>query len=102
MSRSIHPKKALKMLFTGLPISAQEACETGLVTSVVPADQLDAEVEAICSAIKHKSRSVVALGKQFFYEQIGMDVRKAYQMGEQVRILYSFHNMLSKRKMQIL
>lgn len=78
------------MLFTGLPMSAQEACATGLVTAVVPADKLDAEVEATCSAIKHKSRSVVAFGKQFFYEQIGMDVRKAYQRGAQVLIFKGF------------
>lgn len=79
------------MLFTGLPMSAQEACATGLVTSVVPVDQLNAEVEAICSAIKHKSRSVVALGKQFFYEQISMDIMKAYQKGEQVCIDCFYH-----------
>lgn len=98
------------MLLTGLPITAQEACATGLVTTVVPVDQLDAEVEATCSAIKHKSRSVVALGKQFFYEQIGMDIGKAYQKGEQVCIYNSFYNILSihyirfqnsKRKMQL-
>lgn len=80
-------------------MSAQEACATGLVTTVVPVDQLDAEVEATCSAIKHKSRSVVALGKQFFYEQIGMNVTKAYQKGEQVyTYIHSIYKILSKHE----
>lgn len=76
--------KATYMLFTGCPISAQEAYSSGLVTTVVPSEQLDAEVDRICMAIKAKSRAVVALGKKFYYEQILMSVSYAYQYGEQV------------------
>ncbi|XP_062555657.1 enoyl-CoA hydratase domain-containing protein 3, mitochondrial-like [Armigeres subalbatus] len=84
VARAVPRMKASYMLFTGLPISAQEALQSGLVSKVVPADQLDQEVETICNAIKSKSRAVIALGKRFFYEQIAMDVNSAYQRGEQV------------------
>ncbi|EAT36153.1 AAEL011736-PA [Aedes aegypti] len=84
VARAVPRMKASYMLFTGLPISAQEALESGLVSKVVPSDKLDQEIETICQAIKSKSRSVIALGKKFFYEQIAMDVNSAYRKGEQV------------------
>ncbi|XP_065087633.1 enoyl-CoA hydratase domain-containing protein 3, mitochondrial [Ochlerotatus camptorhynchus] len=84
VARAVPRMKASYMLFTGLPISAQEALESGLVSKVVPSDQLDQEIDTICNAIKSKSRAVIALGKQFFYEQIAMDVNNAYRKGEQV------------------
>lgn len=34
--------------------------------------ELEAEVEAICQAIKGKSRMVVQLGKEFYYRQLEM------------------------------
>jgi enoyl-CoA hydratase/carnithine racemase len=74
------------MLLTGLPITAQEALATGLVSRVVAADQLDQEVEKICGAIKSKSRSVIQLGKKFFYEQLALDIKTAYERGENVMV----------------
>jgi len=84
--RNIPKKKAAYMLFTGLPLSAQDALTAGLVSSCVPVDQLDAETEKICEAIKNKSRVVVELGKKFYYEQISMDINVAYKYGEQVMV----------------
>ncbi len=74
------------MLFTGLPLSAQEALTAGLVSKCVPIDELDAEMEKICNAIKTKSRVVVELGKKFYYEQQSMDINVAYKYGEQVMV----------------
>lgn len=74
------------MLFTGLPLSAQEAVTAGLVSSCVPVAELDAETEKICNAIKSKSRAVVELGKKFYYEQMAMDINVAYKFGEQVMV----------------
>jgi enoyl-CoA hydratase/carnithine racemase len=53
---------------------------------VVPADQLDQEMEKICAAIKSKSRSVIQLGKKFFYEQLALDIKTAYEQGENVMV----------------
>lgn len=74
---------ALHMLFTGLPISSIEAKESGLVSKVCSSENLDKEVDAICSAIQTKSKSVIELGKKFYYKQIQENVKKAYELGEQ-------------------
>lgn len=71
---------------SGEPITAQEAYESGLVTKVVPASQLDDEVNKIIEKIKHKSRSVIALGKEFFYKQIDLSLMDAYKLGEDIMV----------------
>lgn len=76
--------KASHMLLTGLPIKADEALSAGLVSSVVPHEKLDEEMDKITNAIKSKSRSVIELGKRFFYEQISMDIKTAYDVGGKV------------------
>ncbi|CAL1676781.1 unnamed protein product [Lasius platythorax] len=79
--RNVPRKRAMYMLFTGLPISGREAYECGLVSKVVPNDKLDEEVGRIIDAIKAKSRSVVHIGKTFLYEQIDLDISTAYFLG---------------------
>ncbi|CAG9824179.1 unnamed protein product [Phaedon cochleariae] len=81
MARKVLRSTSLNMLLTGLPISASEAKSSGLVTTVCLAEDLDMEVNKTCEAIKSKSRSVIELGKKFFYEQIDMDIKKAYYLG---------------------
>lgn len=73
--------KSSYMLLTGLPISSDEALRVGLVSSVVPSEDLDAELSKICDAIKSKSRAVVSFGKDFYYQQLGMDLNSAYAAG---------------------
>ncbi|ALC40981.1 CG6984 [Drosophila busckii] len=72
-----HPKSAY-MLMTGLPISGEEAYIAGLVTKVVPEQELDATITEITCAIKSKSRSVISLGKEFYYKQQQMPIEQAY------------------------
>uniref|UniRef100_A0A182W3P4 Enoyl-CoA hydratase domain-containing protein 3, mitochondrial n=1 Tax=Anopheles minimus TaxID=112268 RepID=A0A182W3P4_9DIPT len=84
--RAIPRMRAAYMLFTGLPITAKEALEAGLVSKIVPKTQLDEEVDNICKAIASKSRAVIALGKTFFYKQIALDVSTAYELGEQIMV----------------
>lgn len=86
IARSIPKSRATYMLFTGEPITAQEAYESGLATKVVPEEQLDIEVNKIIEKIKVKSRSVIALGKDFFYKQIELDVLDAYKLGEKIMV----------------
>lgn len=45
------PRKAKEMLFTGRPMTAEEAERTGMVNRVVPRDQLDAETMALAKQI---------------------------------------------------
>ncbi|XP_034834975.1 enoyl-CoA hydratase domain-containing protein 3, mitochondrial [Maniola hyperantus] len=86
VGRSVPKSKAMYMLLTGEPISATEAYESGLVTKVVSADKLDDEVDKIIDQIKSKSRSVITLGKEFFYNQMDLSVLEAYKLGEDIMV----------------
>jgi enoyl-CoA hydratase/carnithine racemase len=76
--RAIPAKPALEMLLTGHPISARRAYELGLVNRVVPADQLDAAVSELTSAIIASSAMTVRLGKTAFYDLLHLDEAGAY------------------------
>src|SRR5437764_10825537 len=67
LSRAIGRKRALDMLLTGKPISAQTALEWGLVNRVVPAQLVEAEVGEIVDAIARSSPLTVGIGKEAFY-----------------------------------
>ncbi|XP_016839534.1 enoyl-CoA hydratase domain-containing protein 3, mitochondrial isoform X2 [Nasonia vitripennis] len=84
--RNVPRKVAAHMLFTGLPISAQEAYLAGLVSKVVPTDMLEEEVKKITDAINEKSRSVVRLGKRFIREQVEVDADTAYSLGTEIMV----------------
>lgn len=79
--RVIPRMKSSYMLLTGLPITADEALRVGLVSSVVPKEELDQEIERICNAIISKSRAVVSFGKNFYYQQLSMSLHDAYKAG---------------------
>ncbi|XP_061387422.1 enoyl-CoA hydratase domain-containing protein 3, mitochondrial-like [Musca vetustissima] len=81
MTRVMSHSKCLDMLMTGHPISAKDAYIQGMVSRVVPTEELDAEIVKIVNAIKQKSRSVLALGKEFFYQQLELTMEEAYQQG---------------------
>lgn len=80
LSRSIGPKRALQMLFTGELIDATTAREWGLVNDVVPLAELDAAVAALATRIATASPMVLALGKRAFYAQLGLDQTAAYEL----------------------
>ncbi|KAG0711231.1 Enoyl-CoA hydratase domain-containing protein 3, mitochondrial [Chionoecetes opilio] len=80
--RCVPRKVSAHMLLTGLPITAEEALRAGLVSKVVPEEELDGEVQKVIDAIVHKSRSVIALGKKFMYKQMEMGIEEAYRMHE--------------------
>ena len=79
VARSIGRKRAMEMLFTGDALSADAAREWGLINRVVPAVELDAQVESLAAAIAAKSPAVLALGKQAFYRQIEQGIEAAYE-----------------------
>jgi enoyl-CoA hydratase/carnithine racemase len=78
LTRNVAAKKAFEMLVTGEFISAQDAKESGLVNHVVPADELDAKVTAMVSAICAKSPLAVRTGKSMFQRQRTMGLSDAY------------------------
>ncbi|XP_077328961.1 enoyl-CoA hydratase domain-containing protein 3, mitochondrial [Lithobates pipiens] len=86
LGRAVPRKVALEMLFTGEPISAYDALMHGLVSKVVPEENLETETMRIASKICEASRSVVALGKATFYKQISQSLEEAYELTSQVML----------------
>lgn len=78
LSRNVSRKRAFEMLFTGEFIDAATALDWGLVNSVVPSGELDAEVARLIGQIVAKPRDVIAAGKALFYAQIEARLAEAY------------------------
>ena len=89
LSRAVGRKKALDMLLTGDPISAQEAAMHGLVSRVVPDEALEAETLKLAHKIAQASSYVLALGKQAFYRQVELSQQHAYAYAKEVMTLNS-------------
>lgn len=89
LSRAVGRKRALEMLLTGAPISAQTALDWGLVNRVVPASELDAAVDAFVAAIARSSPLTVGIGKEAFYSQIELDEHRAYDLTKSVMAMNS-------------
>ncbi|ODV41962.1 1,4-dihydroxy-2-naphthoyl-CoA synthase [Cupriavidus sp. UYMMa02A] len=66
LARVIGEKRAREIWFLCRRYSAQQALEWGLVNAVVPAEQLDAEVERWCQEILALSPTAIAIAKRSF------------------------------------
>ena len=78
VSRKIKKKSMMKMLLTGEPITAKYAKEIGLINDFFPKSKLNKEVLKIAKKIASKSNLTIKIGKQTFYKQLEMPLRKAY------------------------
>lgn len=83
LARNVGRKQAFEMLVTGEFIDAATAMARGLVNRVVPADQLDTEVQRLAAAIVAKPAVAIGMGKGLFYRQLEMGVDAAYQLAGQ-------------------
>ncbi len=66
LARVVGEKKAREMWYLCRRYPAHEALEMGLVNTVVPADDLDAEVDKWCAEIMEKSPTAIAIAKRSF------------------------------------
>ena len=78
VSRKINRKPMMKMLLTGEPIKANYAKEIGLINDCYPKARLNTEVLKVAKNIASKSNLTIKIGKQAFYKQLEMPLRKAY------------------------
>lgn len=62
--RMAGPKIALDMVLTGRKLSAHEAQAVGLITRVVPDDEIEDALKELLSTLAGKSRSVLSLAKK--------------------------------------
>jgi enoyl-CoA hydratase/carnithine racemase len=78
VSRKVNRKRMMKMLLTGEPIKANYAKEIGLINDHFFKKQLNKEVLKVAKTIASKSNLTIKIGKQAFYKQLEMPLRKAY------------------------
>jgi len=78
VSRKVNRKRLMKMLLTGEPIKANYAKEIGLINDHFSKLKLDNEVLKLAKQIASKSNLTIKIGKQTFYKQLEMPLRKAY------------------------
>jgi enoyl-CoA hydratase/carnithine racemase len=71
--RMLGPARAVEHILEGVPLTAQEALEHGLVHRVVPAQQLLTEAQATAARLARRSPTAVAALKRCLY--FGMDRR---------------------------
>jgi enoyl-CoA hydratase/carnithine racemase len=78
VSRKINRKSMMKMLLTGEPIKANYAKEIGLINDHFSKSKLNNEVLKVAKTIASKSNLTIKIGKQAFYKQLEMPLRRAY------------------------
>jgi enoyl-CoA hydratase len=64
LTRAIGKAKAMDLILTGRTIDAAEAERSGLVSRVVPADDLITEAKAVATVISQMSRSAARMAKE--------------------------------------
>ncbi len=84
VSRKINRKPMMKMLLTGEPIKANYAKEIGLINDYFSKSKLNSETMKIAKKISSKSNLTIKIGKQAFYKQLEMPLRKAYSYTSQM------------------
>ena len=84
LSRNVPRKVAMKMLFTGEMLSAEEAVHFGLVNQVVAPGTEREEALKLARKIASKSSHVLKIGKEAFYRQLEMPLAEAYRYASQV------------------
>jgi len=80
VSRAVGHKRAMHMLLTGDPISAETAVEWGLINRAVPAAELDAAVDELASKILSFSRQTIVTGKRAYWSQAETPESAAYEI----------------------
>ena len=87
VSRKINRKPMMKMLLTGEPIKADYAKEIGLINDYFSKSKINTEILKIAKKIASKSNLTIKIGKQAFYRQLEMPLRKAYSYASRMMTL---------------
>jgi cyclohexa-1,5-dienecarbonyl-CoA hydratase len=77
-------KRALEMILTGEPLSAEEAARLGLVSRVVPEAQLAQEAEKLLAKITDQSAPVLEMAKKVLYDTIGLSLAEAIKRSSDI------------------
>jgi cyclohexa-1,5-dienecarbonyl-CoA hydratase len=87
----IGPKLTLEMVLTGEPISAERACELGLVNRLVPEKELEHAVAELLARLTAQSGAVMAMAKKAVLGGLGLSLRDALCFSKDVFLNELFH-----------
>ncbi len=87
LRRTVGEKVALDLVLSGRLLSAPEAHACGLVSRVVPEQELDRELDALTRALAASPGSALALTKQLFYQLEGQSFEQGIALGARVNAL---------------
>ncbi len=79
LPRYIGLGRATEMLFTGEPISAQEAESMGMLTRVVPPDKLDEAVNELAAKMAKAATKALGYTKRAINQSLGVGLYEGYQ-----------------------
>jgi enoyl-CoA hydratase/carnithine racemase len=77
LRRVVPTRELLKLMLLGETITATEGKEIGLLTEVVPDDQLDARIAELAGQLAKQSPNAMGMGLNAFNEQRKMSVEEA-------------------------
>ena len=87
LPRLIGRAAALEMILSGEPVDAQEALRLGLVSAVVPRDQLIEQAEAVASRIAERGPVAVRYAKEAISRGIEMPLEQALRYETDLTII---------------
>jgi methylglutaconyl-CoA hydratase len=87
LQRAAGEKIALDLMLTGRLLGAEEARAVGLISRVVPADELQNEGIALALRLAGSSATALALTKRVFFEQEGRSFAEGIKLGASVNAI---------------
>jgi methylglutaconyl-CoA hydratase len=87
LRRHTGEKAALDLVLTGRLLGAEEAQRAGLVSRVVPEDDLEREGHELARLLTGVPASALALTKQLFYQLDGQSVEQGVALGARINAL---------------
>lgn len=87
LRRSLSEKRAFEMIATGEIISAETACQYGLINRVFTDETFPSDVESYVAKLASKSASAVMLSKQLLYHTDAMGFEPALEAGVEINAL---------------
>jgi enoyl-CoA hydratase/carnithine racemase len=86
-------KRALDIILTSREFGADEALQIGLLSRVVPAEQLEAAAEDLVETLRGRDHSIILACKRYLRTVAKMpaDARAAYALVEQTQFAMSKH-----------
>jgi enoyl-CoA hydratase/carnithine racemase len=87
LTRLVGRGKALEIALTGLEVRAEEALRFGLVSSVVPAERLVAEADAVAGRIAERGPLATAYAKEAVVRGIDMPLEQALRFETDLTVI---------------